>query len=170
MNRGYKEATELRDGLDAESKRTSQILKEASGDCGAMGLASDAVRATPEWKAAARDFARAFRALQGFNRSYVRQFKREIQQERSKQFGQVALWAGGIVSNLQVNPDGTTHWFYVANGHHCAHVGYHVPLNGWEKPYLLRIKGTPTEVGEPICGLPYHQVLEAITAKIEETS
>lgn len=55
-----------RDYLEAEVKAASLALKQFPK--GALGLTSDAIKATPEYQAAKRRYALAFAALRCFNK------------------------------------------------------------------------------------------------------
>lgn len=68
--------------LDAEIKTTETVLRAFPRD-GAFGLPSDAVRATPEYRAAKTAFDRAFAKLRNFNAWYTKAFKKELAAERS---------------------------------------------------------------------------------------
>lgn len=59
-----------RDDLEAEVRAAGAALK--SFPKGAMGLTPDAVKASPEWKAAKNRYDRAFAALRAFNSKRVR--------------------------------------------------------------------------------------------------
>ncbi len=53
---------------------------------GAMGITPDAIRATPEFRAANVRFQKAFARLQAFNTIYVKKFAKEIRAERAKRW------------------------------------------------------------------------------------
>jgi hypothetical protein len=80
----YRKAKEQHDNLEAEVQRTGRELKALSGG-GPMGLTPEAVRATPEWKAAKVAANKAFAAFRAFNADYVPRFKREITRDRKHQ-------------------------------------------------------------------------------------
>lgn len=67
--------------LEAESERTSCALNALSGG-GSMGLTPGAVRSSPEWQTANREYALAFAALRAFNKIYMRRYKREFLEDR----------------------------------------------------------------------------------------
>jgi len=77
----YAEAKKKVDELDAEADRTGKALKALSGG-GQMGMTPDHVKASPEWKAAKRDYEKANAALRDFNSTYTKRFKKEIQEDR----------------------------------------------------------------------------------------
>lgn len=66
--------------LDAEVKRTGEILRVFPR--GPMGLTPDAVKATPEYKAAKTASEVAFAKLRAFNGWYTKTFKSELAAER----------------------------------------------------------------------------------------
>lgn len=49
---------------------------------GSMGLTPDEVKATPEWKAAKREFDNAFTSERAWNTFMVRYFSKEMRAER----------------------------------------------------------------------------------------
>lgn len=67
--------------LDADLKRTSAALDAFPKD-GPMGMTSDAVRATPEFKLAKREFDAVFADLRRFNAMFVKIFAKELRAER----------------------------------------------------------------------------------------
>lgn len=77
----YTEAKALRDRLEAKEKEAGRKLRELSGG-GPMGLTPDAIRATPAWQKARREYNAAFAELRSFNQDYTRRFKQEIASER----------------------------------------------------------------------------------------
>lgn len=66
-----KEMSEAQAGIDAFPR-------------GAMGLTPDAVRATPEWRAAKVRVDRAFARLRAFNTIFVKKFAKELRAERAE--------------------------------------------------------------------------------------
>lgn len=69
-------ATAARDALDAELSRLSAALKVFPS--GPMGITPDAVKFSPEFRAAKSAFDAAFHRLRAFNAEYHRTFKAEI--------------------------------------------------------------------------------------------
>jgi len=79
----YTKAKEMADQLNAEYKRTGNILSALkTGPSGAP--VSDAIRAGQEWKAASKAYKSALKNLQDFNKTYVKIFKAELAADRSK--------------------------------------------------------------------------------------
>ena len=71
------------DALDEAYKAASAALATIPGaGSGPMGLTPDAVKASPEWKAARAKQAAALKALQAFNLAYSHTFAREIRADR----------------------------------------------------------------------------------------
>ena len=77
----YLEARKLQQALALDVERFSAKVRAFPAD-GPMGLVSDAVRATPEYRAAKADYAAAFEKLRGFNAWFVKTFAKEIREER----------------------------------------------------------------------------------------
>lgn len=79
----YLEAKTMRDQIETDMRAADKTLRAIpSYGTGAMGMTPDAVRATPEWKAATANTGATFRKLQDFNRVFVKQFAAEIRAER----------------------------------------------------------------------------------------
>lgn len=76
----YSEAKALSAALDIEVTRAGDIINAFPK--GPMGLTPDAVRVTPEWKLAKRNFDTAFAKLRAFNSYYVKTFSIELRRER----------------------------------------------------------------------------------------
>lgn len=69
--------------LMVETKNASKTLRAIPGvGSGAMGLTPDAVRLSPEYRAAKAAFDAAFARERAFNGRYVKQFAKEIRAER----------------------------------------------------------------------------------------
>lgn len=77
----YVQAKAKRDALDAEATRLGRALKTGFPRS-SMGLVSDEVRATPEYRKAKAESDAAFKALQNFNAQFTRRFAKEIRVER----------------------------------------------------------------------------------------
>lgn len=71
--------------LDKEVEEASAALQTFPK--GPMGGASDAARATPEFRTANARFQRAFARLRAFNATYVKKFVKELRAERAKKYG-----------------------------------------------------------------------------------
>jgi len=54
---------------------------------GAMGIVSDAVASSPEYRAAKARINKAFAALRAFNAVFTKSFAKELRAERSKRYG-----------------------------------------------------------------------------------
>lgn len=67
--------------LEAESNRTGAVMRNFPR--GPMGLTPDAVKCTPEWRAAYNADVVAFARLRKFNRVFVRVFAGEAKAERA---------------------------------------------------------------------------------------
>jgi hypothetical protein len=76
----YEEAKAQQDSLFVEMSRLGAVLDTFPK--GAMGLTTDAARATPEFRRAKADFNRAFQRVRAFNVWFVETFKRERAAER----------------------------------------------------------------------------------------
>ena len=81
------------DEAKAEKTRLTAIVERAQAvlntfpKTGAMGLTADAVKFSPEYQTASRDFVRAFNALRAFNQVFVRAFANELREERRARRG-----------------------------------------------------------------------------------
>lgn len=80
----YTEAKATSDALSAEVDRLSTILN--TFPVGPMGLVSDEVRASAEFRAAKGQYATAFQRLRAFNGSFTKTFRKEIAQSRHNRF------------------------------------------------------------------------------------
>lgn len=67
--------------LDAEAEAAGQELRAFPR--GPTGLTPDAVRATPEYRAANARYQKAFARLRDFNAGYVKKFAKELREERA---------------------------------------------------------------------------------------
>lgn len=76
----YAEAKAVRDAIDAEGREAGKVLNAFPK--GAMNLTPDAVKATPEWKAAKARSDALFQKLRTFNTWFVKAFAAEIRAER----------------------------------------------------------------------------------------
>lgn len=77
----YLRAKAARDAIGADVARASAALNRFP--VGPMGLTPDAVKASPEYRAAKMAFDSAFAGQRCFNASFVRTFRREIAAERA---------------------------------------------------------------------------------------
>ena len=68
--------------LDAEAEAAGQVLR--SFPRGPTGLTPDAVRATPEYRAAKARFDKAFARQRDFNGVFVKRFAKELREERAE--------------------------------------------------------------------------------------
>jgi hypothetical protein len=74
-------AKAARDAINDEATRLSETLRKFP--TGPTGLTPDAVKASPEYRAAKQAYDSAFAALRCFNASFIRTFAREIEAERA---------------------------------------------------------------------------------------
>ena len=84
MHMTFEEAKRYRDELESEGKSASKILH--SFPSGKMGMHSDEVKNDPIWKAAKAREAKTFKALQTFNKQFVKVFKKELAMERNNKY------------------------------------------------------------------------------------
>jgi len=75
----YTEAKAKCDAIEARMKTASDALRRFPR--GPMGLTPDAVKFSPEYRAAKLAVDRTFAELRAFNTWFVRQFKKEIKAE-----------------------------------------------------------------------------------------
>ena len=80
----YIEAKARQSALEADVAMAQVLL--ATFPKGPMNLTPDAVRATPEFQAAKRQFDRAFQRLRAFNARFVKDWKLSIRAERNNRF------------------------------------------------------------------------------------
>lgn len=66
--------------IEAAEKAASDALR--SFPTSPNGLTPDAIKASPEWRAAYNQHARAFAALRNFNQFFFKQYKKEAAEER----------------------------------------------------------------------------------------
>ena len=72
----YAEAKAARDVLNARVEQAGKVLEGFPK--GELGLTPDHIKASPEWRKAKAEFELAFAVLRGFNKTFTKQFKREI--------------------------------------------------------------------------------------------
>ncbi len=72
------------DQLYAEVTRLGAVLNTYPRN--AIGLVSDAVRLSPEYRADKSAYDKAFSEMRSFNAWYVKAFKAEIRADRNKRF------------------------------------------------------------------------------------
>lgn len=77
---GYDVARQHRDILYSELERLSAALNQFPRM--ANGLTPGSVKASPEYRAAKRDYDATFQRLREFNSFFTRAYKRELRQER----------------------------------------------------------------------------------------
>lgn len=76
----FEEAKAQRAAIEAEVDAADRVLKAFPR--GAMGLTPDAVRATPEYRAARDRYQRAFARQRDFNTVFTKKFAKELRAER----------------------------------------------------------------------------------------
>lgn len=87
MTTAYETFKEAQAVLEEIVERTGKVLREIPGvGSGPMGLTPDAIKASPEYRAAKAAYDKAFAALRAFNGKYVKLFKAEISAERAERF------------------------------------------------------------------------------------
>lgn len=79
----YQYAKAFQSALQDRVDRASMRLRKFPAD-GPMGLVSDAVKFSPSYRAAKREFDAAFSALRTFNARFTKQFTKEIRADRAK--------------------------------------------------------------------------------------
>ena len=84
----YEEAKVEQDLLEEVSSATGNALRAFPRN--SMGLVSDSVRATPEYRAAKAASDTAFASLQQFNLVFTKMFARELRAERASRYTQRA--------------------------------------------------------------------------------
>lgn len=77
----YQEAKELKAQLEAEVSRTGEALRAFPRE-GLMGLPTEAVRLSGEYREAHAKYEWAFKKLRSFNSFFLRTFKKEYAAER----------------------------------------------------------------------------------------
>jgi len=82
-NDTFENAQSVKEALEVEVSEASKYLRGISGD-NKGGLTPDSVKVLPEWKEAKRRFEQASRALRDFNGSFVKKYKKELTEERTK--------------------------------------------------------------------------------------
>lgn len=85
-SRTFQEAKAEAERLEKEADAASDVLR-AFPRGGPMGLVPDAVKATPEYRAAKAHFQQAFERQRAFNATYTKRFAKELQAERAKRYG-----------------------------------------------------------------------------------
>lgn len=85
----FSEAKAVADRMWVQSSASSAKLNLYPR--GAMGLTLDSVRATIQWNADKSEADRDFRALQDWNKVYVKQFKKEIQTARAAKYAEMTM-------------------------------------------------------------------------------
>lgn len=82
----FEDAKAERDLIQKEVDAAGAVLRTFPKG-GPLGLTPDAVRATPEFRAANARFQKAFARLRAFNTIYVKRFANEIRAERAQRYG-----------------------------------------------------------------------------------
>ncbi len=84
--RNFKAATNQRDRLSASVDEASAKIRAFDDQRGPMGLLPDSVRLSDEYQSAQAEYGHSFARLRGFNRQYVKIFKKDIQEARRKKY------------------------------------------------------------------------------------
>ena len=84
MRYTYEEALARQAELYAARDTAADALRAATGERGPLGLTPDAVKGTPEWRAAKAAYDAAHDALRTFNASFVRTFRAEERARRGR--------------------------------------------------------------------------------------
>ena len=101
----YTEATAQRDSLEAAYKAVSGLFNEIPGvGSGPCGLTPDAVKFSPEFRAAKATYQKAFDNLRAFNSYYVKVFKKQIAADREKRAAGAALSNADRLRDLISDP------------------------------------------------------------------
>ena len=83
----FEQATALRDTFNRLVDETSATLRAIPGvGSGPMGLTPDAVKFSPEFRAADLAFKYAFANLRAFNDRYTKEFKKEVRAARRAKY------------------------------------------------------------------------------------
>ena len=83
----YAEAKQLKAQLEGNLDVASKALRAIPGiGSGPMGLTPDAVKNSPEYRAASAAYDVAFAALRNFNGQFVKAFKAEYAAERRERY------------------------------------------------------------------------------------
>lgn len=82
----YEDARAESDLLNAEMLAAGDALQLFPR--GPTGIAPDAIKTTPQFRAAKKRFDVAFAALRKFNAVYVKKFAKELRAERSARYAQ----------------------------------------------------------------------------------
>lgn len=77
----FAQATQDRDVLEAEVKASGLVVR-AFPHNGPMGLTPDAIKFSPEYQSALLAYNDAFARLRMFNKTYVKQYAKEIRAAR----------------------------------------------------------------------------------------
>lgn len=88
----FQEAKGIRDGLEAAYYLACEQLKEFLSPYPAtpMGLTPDHVKEMPAYKALKESVDHAFLKLQSYNKGFVKQYKKELAQERKNRIAKGA--------------------------------------------------------------------------------
>ena len=81
----FNEAKQLKSQIETEIAGLSAKL--AGFPTGAMGLTPDAVKFSPEFRAAKSAFDAAFARLRQFNAFYLKAFRKEVKADRAQRRG-----------------------------------------------------------------------------------
>ena len=80
----FEDAKKIKAQLEENCKKLGDAFDKYPR--GAMGLTPDHIRATPEYQREKKLYNIAFTQLQNFNKVYVKQFKKELAEERKNRF------------------------------------------------------------------------------------
>jgi hypothetical protein len=78
----YEMAKKTRDALEDRLRFLSAKLKAIGAGSGNMGLTSDRVKSSPEYKALKQESAETFSKIQFLNTLMVKKFKKEVKRDR----------------------------------------------------------------------------------------
>lgn len=88
----YQDAKIIKDQLYATMDTTSDELNRlCAPHKGAMGLTSDAYRATVEYQEAKRAFDVSFQQVRNFNEWFSRTFKKEMREDRRARYAAIPV-------------------------------------------------------------------------------
>lgn len=87
----FEQAKELSKKLNSSYTESGKAIKEYQSSLGHIAgkPVSDSIRSIPEWKILKQTFDKAFQELRTFNSWYVKQFAKELREERNKKFNNI---------------------------------------------------------------------------------
>lgn len=80
----FEDAKKIKAQLEENCKKLGEAFDKYPR--GAMGLTPDHIKVTPEYQRERKLYNIAFTQLQNFNKVYVKQFKKELAEERKNRF------------------------------------------------------------------------------------